>query len=631
MSAPQRLTPLLALLVLGLAAAGFKRQGAPPPYRDPKLAVERRVADLVSRMTLEEKVAQLGALEWQEWLTDEKGVFSPEKAKPRLRHGIGIVGRPGWQRSAREAALYTNALQRYLVEETRLGIPALMHEELLHGLMAQGATQFPQAIALGSTWDEDLVRRVYAAAALETRARGSNWALTPDLDLAREPRWGRAEETMGEDPLLVSRLGAAAVRGMQGGGAALGADNVIATVKHFAAHGQPEGGTNLGPAPFGERELRSVFLRPFQAGVAAGALSVMASYNEIDGVPTHVNPFVLRTVLRDEWGFRGFVTSDGWAIPQLHALHDVTASAEESAREALRAGVDLQIEGLGCFGTLVAQVLKRDVPVTLVDAAVRRVLRAKMLAGLFERPYVDPDRAAAVTDSAEHRALALEAARKAIVLLKNDGPLPLDRATLRSLAVVGPNATGLHLGGYSWEPGRGVTILDGIRAVAGPGIEVRHAEGVRLTEGVSDWRAWYGEQPVRLTPDEENAPRIEEAVRLARASDAVVVVVGENEAISREAWSESHLGDRDELRLVGRQEELVRALLATGKPVVLVLVNGRALAIPELARSVPAILEAWYPGQEGGTALAEVLFGDVNPSGRLPVTLPRSVGQLPVY
>jgi beta-glucosidase len=623
------------LAMTGSAASDTRRKirkEMTPNYKNPSLSVDRRVADLVSRMTLEEKVAQLHSAPWKVDLADADGRFSPEKAEAHLKNGICHVGRPAQKRRPRDAAIFTNAIQRFLVEKTRLGIPALFHEEALHGHMGVGATMFPQAIALGSTWDTELVRRIYEAAAKETRAAGGNYVFAPDLDLARDPRWGRTEETFGEDPFLVSRMGVAAVKGLQGEGPAIGPDHVVATAKHFAAHGQPEGGTNTAPASFTERDLRDFFLPPFQAAVTeCGILSVMASYNEIGGIPSHVNHWLLDKLLRNEWGFSGYLTSDGFAIDELVTIHHVAGDIREAARLALAAGIDGEVEDGSCYSTLVGQVRSGLVAEKLVDRAVERILRVKFLLGLFENPYVDVERAEQLTNCVEHRALALAAARKSVVLLKNGGDLlPLSRASLGALAVIGPNAADLHLGGYSADPLRGVSILQGLRAAAGPGVEVRYAEGCRFTVGPQDWRGHFEDQ-VALADHFRQEPRIAEAVALAREADAVVIVVGENESTCREAWARDHLGDRDDLGLLGRQEELILRVLEAGKPTVLVLVNGRPLAIPQVAERMPAILEAWYPGQEGGTAVAEIIFGDVNPSGKLPVTVPRSVGQLPVF
>ena len=608
-----------------------------PAYRDPSLSLQERVTDLMIRMTLEEKIAQLycvgRAVEMEGILFHPDGSLDREKMAALFCNGICQLGRPSQKRSPRAAAELTNAIQQYLVDETRLGIPALFNEEGLHGLMGLGATSFPQAIALASTWDTALVEQVFTAVARETRTRGGNYIYTPVLDLARDPRWGRVEETFGEDPYLVTRLGVAAIFGLQGRQRPIDAEHVIAVAKHFAVHGQPEGGANAAPGNISERVIREQFLPPFEAAVKeAHVEAVMASYNEIDGIPAHINPWLLDQVLRQEWGYPGFVTSDGFAVPQLLSIHHVADQPGEAARMALLAGVDCEVPQGVCYPSLLQQYIAGKVSEAAIDRAVRRILRAKFLLGLFDQlPYVDPDEAERVANCAEHRQLALQAARQSIILLKNEGSLlPLDRGTLRSIAVIGPTAFDLHLGGYSEDPGCGVTLLEGIRQAAGEQITVSYAEGCRISTATNDWRGW-AENEVQLPDPGEDDERIAEALRLASEVDLVVLTLGENESTCREAWWFNHLGDRDELNLLGRQEELARKVLATGKPVVVVLTNGRPLTVHYLAENAPAILECWYLGQEGGTALGEVLFGEINPSGKLPVTFPRSVGQLPVY
>lgn len=648
----QRMSFLL-IVCLTLVAFPPGRAQTEPAYRNAQLPVAQRVQDLLRRMTLEEKVAQLQSL----WVAprpsefiNERGEFAPsERVKAALAHGIGQISGPSLgmasdlenrtgpyqKKGPREHAIFTNQLQRYIIEHNRWGIPAIFHEEALHGLAARGATSFPQAIALASTWDVDLVHAVFSAAAREARARGAHQVLTPVLDLAREPRWGRIEETYGEDPYLVARMGVAAVRGFQGEGPNIDRQHVIATLKHFAAHGQPEGGTNAAPANFSERILREQFFFPFQTVVAeAKPLSVMASYNEIDGIPSHANRWLLGKILREEWGFRGFIVSDYSGINELITRHRVAADAAAAARKALEAGVDVELPQIQTFDTLVQQARNGTLPVELIDRAVARVLEAKFRLGLFENPYVDPDEAARVSESAAHRELALRAAREAIILLKNEGGLaPLDRNKIKTLAVIGPNAARVELGGYSGEPAYKTSILEGIKQKVGDSIKVLYAEGCKITAGAPQKGgepSWWNDD-VRLSDPQEDARKIAEAVEVAKAADIVLLVVGDNVETSREAWAENHLGDRDSLDLVGRQNDLVRAVVETGKPVVVFLINGRPLAINYIAERVPVIFEGWYLGQETGRAVADVLFGDYNPAGRLPVTIPRSIGQLPVY
>ena len=642
-----RLPGLVALCsVLAAGAVRGQNQGARPDYRDPALSLVRRLDDLLSRMTPEEKVAQMMCL-WnaKQPITDNQGQFDPARAPAWFRVGIGRIERPSDGHGAREEAEFTNAIQRWVKENTRLGIPVIFHEEALHGLQGREATSFPQAIALASTWDPDLVERAFAVVAREVRARGAHQVLAPVVDVARDPRWGRIEETYGEDPYLAGRMGLAAVRGFQGGGRTIPAGHVIATLKHMTGHGQPESGTNVGPASLGERTLRDVFFPPFEVAVKQGhARSLMPSYNEIDGIPSHANRWMLHDVLRREWGFDGTIVSDWQAVSQLAGRHHVAADAAEAARQALAATVDVELPDVETYDTLVDQLKAGKVPQAAIDDAVRRLLREKFEMGLFEDPFVDPARADAISGSAEGRGLALDAARRSIVLLQNrGGVLPWQADKSRRVAVIGPHAAEVMLGGYSGVPRHSVSLLEGVRRRLGADATVRHAEGVRITEdstftrdpqplvgGTRSQARWSADRVVLADP-EANRRRIEDAVALARDSDVVLVVVGDNEQTSREAYADNHLGDRSELRLVGQQEDLVRAVLDAGKPTVLVLVNGRPPAIPELAERCSAILECWYPGQEGGTAVAEVLFGDVNPGGKLPVSFARSVGQLPVF
>jgi beta-glucosidase len=646
-----RILGLLALLSLLPTESPSGSRAGPtepprPDYQNSELPTAKRVDDLLSRMTLEEKVAQMLCI-WnaKRQITDAKGKFDSAKAPEWFKVGIGRIERPSDGHGARAQAEFTNAVQKWVKENTRLGIPVIFHDEALRGLQGLEATSFPQAIALASTWNPDLVERAFAKVAEEVRARGTQQVLAPVVDVARDPRWGRFEETYGEDPYLVSRMGLAAVRGFQGGERRIPPRRVIATLKHMTGHGQPESGTNVGPASLGERTLRDVFFYPFEVAIKQGhAHSLMPSYNEIDGIPSHANRWMLRDVLRKEWGFDGTIVSDWQAISQLAGRHRVAADRADAARQALAATVDVELPDVETYQTLVEQVKQKKVPESAIDDAVRRLLREKFELGLFEDPYVDPAKADEISGSEATRPLALEAARQAIVLLRNKGGLlPLNADKTRKVAVIGPHAAEVMLGGYSGVPRHSVSILEGIRKRLGKDTTVTHAEGVRLTEdsaftkepqplvgGTRSQARWSADRVVPADPA-ENRNRIEEAVKLARNSDVAVVVVGDNEQTAREAYAENHLGDRADLRLVGQQEDLVRAVLDTGTPTVVVLINGRPPAIPELAERAPAILEGWYLGQEGGTAVAEVLFGDINPSGKLPVSFPRSVGQLPVF
>jgi beta-glucosidase len=531
-------------------------------------------------------------------------------------------------RDARQTAEYVNAAQHWAVEHTRLGIPILMHEESLHGYVARGATSFPQAIALASTWDPELVTRVFGVAAREARARGAALVLAPVVDIARDPRWGRIEETYGEDPYLSTQMGLAAIEGFQGRTLPLPANKVLVTLKHFTGHGWPENGTNVGPAHIGERELREEFFPPFEAAVKTFPIqSLMASYNEIDGIPSHANSWLLNDVLRREWGYKGAVVSDYYGIRELVTRHHLYSDVKDAAERAIKSGVDVETpdpEGYAHLGELVRE---GRVPMALVDQAVRRVLTLKINAGLFENPYPDVATAQAKTATPDAIALAREAAGKAIVLLKNDrNLLPLDSTSIHRMAVLGTHAKDTPIGGYSDVPAHVVSVLDGITDEAHGRFAVDYSEGVRITEG----HCWSCDQ-VKLTPAAVNRKLIAAAVQTARRADVVVMVLGGNEATGREAWADTHLGDRNSLDLVGQQNDLAKAIFALHKPTIVVLLNGRPLAVNYLAQNANALLEGWYLGQETGHGVADVLFGKVNPGGKLPVTIPRSAGQLPVF
>ena len=618
-----------------------------PAYKNPAIAPEKRVKDLLSRMTLEEKAAQMMCV-WQEKarkLVDAEGNFDPAKAKAAFKsgHGLGQVGRPSdagapaaapWMgRTARQMAELTNAIQQFFLENSRLGIPVVFHEECLHGHAARDATSFCQPIGLGATFDPALVERLFAMTAYEARVRGAHQALTPVVDVARDPRWGRVEETYGEDPYLNTRLGIAAVRGFQGDASFKDKRRVMATLKHFAAHGQPESGQNCAPANVSERVLRETFLHPFRDVLReGGAVSVMASYNEIDGVPSHANKWLLRDVLRKEWGFQGFVVSDYYAIwelgyrPDTHG-HNVAADKKESCRLAVEAGVNIELPEPDCFLHLVELVRKGVLKEKQLDDLVAPMLFWKFQMGLFDHPYVDPDEADRAVGCDEHRKLALQAARETITLLKNENNLaPLDPAKLKTIAVIGPNAHRPLLGGYSGMPKHNVTVLDGIKAKVGDRVKVLYSEGCKITAGGS----WQQDEVVPSDPAEDRK-LIAKAVKVAKAADVIVLAIGGNEQTSREAWGLKHMGDRTSLDPIGRQDELVSAMLATGKPVIVFLFNGRPLSINNVAKNVPVIFECWYLGQECGRAVADVLFGDFNPGGKLPISIPRSVGHLPVF
>ncbi len=584
-------------------------------------------------MTLEEKVAQLYPMRIYDTLAwDDEGNFVSVQDTTRIKKGVGAFW--SWalyKKSPRERAQCINGFQRYMIEKSRLGIPSFVFAEGLHGYMAPGGTSFPQAIALGSTWDTALIKQVYAVTALEASICGVSQFLSPVIDLARDPRWGRTEECFSEDPYLVSRIGLSAVLGFQGTGEMIDSNHAAVTLKHFAGHGQPEGGRNIAPVNYSEREFRESHLYPFEIAVKRGkALSIMVSYNEWDGIPNHVNQRLLTKILRDEWGFDGFVMSDGGGLDVTYRDHKAAKDSAESGILSIMAGVDYDLGSSGCYVALGEQVNDSLLSIEDIDRAVRNVLRIKFRSGLFDDPYVDVDKITKLMNCKKHKELALKAAHEGMILLKNEGNiLPLDSSKIKTLAVIGPNAADIHLGGYSSVPMQGVSVLKGIKEFAGNNMKILYAEGCKIT--LNDTVNWKkNENPVLSTP-EIDGKLIKEAVLAAKKSDAVFLVLGENELINREAWSPTHLGDVDHLNLVGRQDELAKAILATGKPLVVLLLNGRPLAINYLAENAPAIIEGWYLGQETGHAVADILFGEVNPSGKLTVTVPKNVGQLPCY
>jgi beta-glucosidase len=623
---------------LGLASLGAAAAGQ-PLYKDPHATVDARVSDLLSRMTLQEKIAQISCI-WQRKgeVEDANGNFDPAKASRVFPYGIGQVARPSDRvpveandplqnvfRDVPQTVAFTNAVQHYSVEDTRLGIPTLFHGEGLHGYMARNSTSFPQAIALGGTWDPALITRVYTVVAREARARGVQLLLTPVINLGRDPRWGRIEETFGEDPYMASRMGVAEVRGLQGDTLPLGPGRVFATLKHMAGYEVPEAGTNVGPAEITRRTLLQMYLQPFHAAIQqANAQVVMPSYNEIGGIPSSANRWMLTDVLRNQWGFKGVALSDYEAIEQLMSLHHVAGNLTDAAARALRAGVDDDTPDGEAFAKLPQALAEGKVTQAQIDTAVGRFLRLKFLAGLFEHPYADAKYAEKITDDAEARALAVKAAQESIVLLKNDGTLPFDSHHIGTLAVIGPNAGVSRLGGYSEVPGHSVSILQGIRDLVGQSAHVVSAPGVKLLASGDQ----YTDQVV-LPTAAANQELIRQAVRVARTADEIVLAIGTRGALCREGWADNHLGDRDSLQLIDQQQELADAMFALGKPVVVVLINGCPLAVDEIAHKANALIEGWYLGQEGGTAMADVLFGRSDPGGKLTVTIPRSVGFVP--
>ena len=615
------------------------------PYRDPSLTIIDRAADLLDRMTIEEKLSQLGSV-WVFQIATERG-FDVGRATPLLGDGIGQITRVSGASSfrAEEAAALANAIQRHLIENTRLGIPAILHEEICSGLMAREAAIFPQALGVAATFRPELNRKLADAVRSQMRAMGTHQGLSPVLDICRDPRWGRLEESYGEDPFLVSQMGIGFITGLQGcdDGRDL-SEGVIATAKHFVGYGASEGGMNWAPAHLGERELRDVYLRPFEAAVRdAGLASVMNAYQELDGIPCAANRWLLTDLLRGEWGFDGTVVSDYFAIKQLDDYHGVVGSWEDAAVTALTSGIDVELPSTECYGDILRAAIERGaIAMADVDEAVRRALESKLRLGLFERPYVDVDRVAVHTRTGEQIELSRQLATDSLVLLRNDGTLPL-REGIASLAVIGPNAANARqmLGDYSYithvkslievlKSGQNVfampidngiqldentdmahivTVHDAL-AAALPDATVRYAEGCAVT---GDDRSGFAA-----------------AVEVAAGSDIAVMVMGERSGLTDDCTT-GESRDVSSLGLTGVQEELVHAVAATGTPVVLVLIAGRPVGSPAVHDAANAVLMAWLPGEQGGRAIADVLTGVASPGGKLPITYPRSSGQIPIF
>ena len=637
------MTKRLYILIVGLAmnVVAFA-QSSLLPYKNPVLSVDERVKDLLSRMTLEEKVGQLLCpLGWEMYEIKDDEVHPSEKFKRLMKEkNAGMLWATyradPWTKKTLEnglnpelAAKAGNALQKYVIENTRLGIPLFLAEEAPHGHMAIGTTVFPTGIGMAATWSPVLIEEVGNVIAKEIRSQGAHISYGPVLDLSRDPRWSRVEETFGEDPVLSGRLGAAMVIGL-GSGDLSREYATIATLKHFLAYAVPEGGQNGKYASVGTRDLHENFLPPFQEAIDAGALSVMTSYNSIDGIPCTANYYLLTQLLRNEWRFRGFVVSDLYSIEGVHESHFVAPTIEEAAMQVVSAGVDIDLGG-NAFMNLTHAVQSGKISEAVIDTAVCRVLRMKFEMGLFEHPYVNPKSATKVVRSEEHIRLAHKVAQSSIVLLKNKNSiLPLNKK-IKKVAVVGPNADNRYnmLGDYTapQEDENIKTVLDGVISKLSPS-KVEYVRGCAIRD---------------TTVNE-----IAEVVEAASRSEVIIAVVGGSSArdfktsyqetgaaiADEKSISDMECGegfDRATLTLLGKQQDLLNALKATGKPLIVVYIEGRPLDKVWASEYADALLTASYPGQEGGYAIADVLFGDYNPAGRLPVSVPRSVGQIPVY
>ncbi|GCE23642.1 glycoside hydrolase family 3 N-terminal domain-containing protein [Dictyobacter kobayashii] len=613
-----------------------------PLYRDPQASIEQRVEDLLALMTLDEKLAQLGCY----WSTAfvSSGTFDPEVAAEKMPHGIGQVTRIGAATGLhpQESAAFMNELQKIALERTRLGIPIIVHEEATGGFCHRDATVFPQGIGLAATWNPDLVKQVAEVIRAQMLAVGARHALAPVLDVARDPRWGRVEETYGEDPILIGAIGTAYVQGLQGQDLAHG---VAATGKHFLGYAMSEGGRNWGPVQMGPRELREVYAEPFATVIRnTGIATIMNSYASVDGLPCAGSPAILTDLLRTELGFIGPVVADYASVDMLMNYHRVAATRGEAARLALLAGLDMELPAIDCYGEpLKAEVEAGRLSQEVVNTAVRRVLQLKFQLGLFEHPYVDTSSASAVFQTPDQRSLARQVVAQSTILLTNDGVLPLS-PTIKRVAVIGPGAdderllqgdyhypshleiiyaapqnteaTGLTVpqAGGDYAPGPyftpHVTPLAGLRAALGQDVELHYARGCDILGDDSSGFA--------------------QAVEAASAADVAVVVVAGRSGLLRPVTS-GEANDATNLALTGVQPELINALAASGTPLIVVVLSGRIHTLASVADKANALLQLFPAGEEGGNGLADVLLGKVNPSGRLPVSMPRSVGQIPTH
>jgi beta-glucosidase len=579
------------------------------PYQDSNLSVDKRVADLLSRMTDEEKILQLDMYRGNEFsnkLLHETSEYSEEiTAKTLGNMSIGSI-----HDYYPLSSDYTNQIQKYAIEKTRLGIPILFIEEGLHGYEGFGSTSFPIPLQLAAAWDTALVYKIGRIIATETRAHGVNMILGPVLCLPRDPRWGRVEETYGEDPYLAALNGVAMVKGLQGKNLS-DPDAVISEPKHFAVHGIPEAGSNTSPVSIGEREARSTFLYVFEKAIReGGAMGVMAAYHEMDGIPCAVNKWLLTDILRKEWGFQGFVLSDLGAIRMTLNEHKVAKDTSDALAQTFKAGMNMQFYDFthNAFQRGMMEALKNNsLSKEDLNKAVADVLKVKFLLGLFENPYIDPTLKAKVFHTTQSQELALKAAQQSICLLKNEKQLlPLNK-NINKLAVIGPLATSTYLGGYSNKDGKGISILEGLKQRAGNGLNVSFEKG-------------YVTDSCQFQPE-----LMQKSIDLVKNSDVAIVVLGEDPKVVGEGKDRANI-DLDECQM-----NLIKAVYETGKPVVVVLFNGRPLTISWIAKNIPAIVETWFSGEKGGLAIADILLGNVNPSGKLPMTFPRSMGQVPYY
>jgi len=607
-------------------------------YKDRNQPIEERVKDLLNQMTLDEKIAQLGSYWSYEIL--ENGEFSVQKASKLLNFGIGQITRPGGATgfSPKQTAKLVNEIQSYLINETRLGIPAFIHEECLSGYMTKGATIFPQMIGIASTWQPELCEQMTTRIREQMKTLGIHQGLSPVVDVTRDPRWGRTEETFGEDPYLVSSMGVSYVKGLQSENVKNG---IVATLKHFVGYGVSEGGMNWAPAHIAERELKEIFLLPFEAAIKEGkAKSIMNAYHELDGIPCGASKKLLRKILREEWNFDGIVVSDYFAVNSIMDYHKVASDKEEAAIKALTAGIDVELPTFDCYKEPLKNAVESGkLPIKFLDEAVKRILRLKFEMGLFENPFVDLEKVSDNLDLPEDRKLAYEIAAKSIVLLKNDGILPLisDNNSIKKVAVIGPNANSARnlTGDY--------TYLTHLETLEQDAFGTSAMKGIEFSESELPITTIYEALKEKLIPlgievsyskgceiNNKDKSYFTEAINLAKSSDVAIVVLGDKSGLTKDCTT-GESRDSSTLKLPGVQLDLLQEIKKTNTPIILVLVTGRPYSLEWADENVSAILEAWLPGEEGGNAIADIIIGNRIPGGKLPISFPYHAGQIPVF
>jgi beta-glucosidase len=628
---PKSIMPGILILLFSLSSIA-------QDYKNPKILIQQRVKSLLSKMTLEEKVAQLKSTFSAIPHIDQKFLSNDQKMDSLFKNGVGMIN-PDFNNTPEEVVANRNAIQQYLRTKTRLGIPTIFVDEAHHGLLGMKVDIFPSSIGLACSWDTLLTEKIYTYVAAQASSRGTNLVLAPVIDPTRDPRWGRTGETFGEDPYLCGLMGSAVVRGFQGSSNdSIAPNHVASTLKHFTGHGQSESGVNQAVADISENTLRNVHMEPFRLAINhVKPAAIMPAYVDIDGVPAHANHWLLTDVLRKEWNYRGVLVSDWWAIDQLYQKHLVAADRKAAALQAFNAGVTVDEPMGGNYQDLVALVKSGKINMADLDKVVGYVLTLKFKLGLFDnQTAISIDNANAHIAQPEGRALALKAAEESMVLLKNQNNiLPLKATQYKKIAVIGPCAAVNYLGDYSGTTLHNVSLLEGIKnklKEKGSATEVVYAKGVDMSmhdDTISLSTTTNGGR-AKLPDSEKNKRMIDSAVKVAADADVIICAVGQNQQFSQEAGLPDNFGDISTLELLSNQNELVEALIRTGKPVVVYMTHGRPLSINYIQQHADAILDGWYAGQESGNAAANILFGDINPSGKLTITVPRSVGQIPI-